>query len=530
MKLSFAPNSQQQFDASLAWQNDEIDDVVIGGGAGGGKSTWECSMITLDAMRWPDTRYYIGRKELKMLMKTTYITLTQEVFPRFGLKRDYHWKFDGKYSVIYLRQHPAYRCKKACPDHPLGNVQHPAAAWSTIDLLDLAYFPSDPLYDRFGSSLYTRGMIEEASETEFKAYDILHSRTGRYRNMELDIKAKTGIGLNPSDDWPYRIFYDPWKKAGRPTAKEQLVSPLVSMRGELDGEAVVRTFAFFPILAKDNPDISRDYRVSLATLNDPVLKARLADGDWEFSNARDLLFPTQAIADIFTVSPQASDEKFMTVDSARMGGDRIVRIFWQGNQAYRIKWDVRKKTNETAEVIRNDLQAEGIPRENCLIDDPGGGVVDQLDGVIQFVGASSPFGKVGEMEVKEQYENLRTQCIYHTAEQLQARRMSVTETDIEVREWLAQDLKQFKRRDADKDGNLKITRKEDILQSLGRSPDFGDAFWMRAYFDLRGREPRLNKKDGTMKVFRPDSDTPRTPFGRRGKKGGDGIGSVYIPG
>lgn len=483
MILSFKPNSDKQFFASQAWQNDAVDDVVFGGGAGGGKSIWECSMLTLDAMRWPDTRYFIGRKELKNLMATTFITLTQEVFPAMGLVRDYHWKFNGQNSVVYLRQSPQSK-------------------WSTINLLDLAHNPQDPLFDRFGSHLYTRGAIEEASEVAFRAYDVLRTRTGRYRNKELGIKGKMALTLNPSEEWPYRLFYDPWKKAGRPMDP---LAPLVSMRAELDGEVVERTFVFIPVLAFENPDIPRDYRVNLATISDPVLKARLASGDWEFSDAVDVLFDAGSIADLFTNSVPYSEEKYMIVDSARMGGDRIVRSFWRGWNCYKVKWDTKKKTNETAEVIRNDLISEGIARENCLIDDPGGGVVDQVPGTIQFIGAAAPFGKVGEMEVREQYENLRSQCVYYASEKVRNRQAAFSEPSTEIREWFAEEIRQFKRRDAGKDGKMKVSKKEEeIKPNLGRSPDFADTFWMRSYFDLRAREPKLNRDGGTMHVFIPD--------------------------
>lgn len=515
MKLTFAPNSDKQALASLAWQNDAVDDVVFGGGAGGGKSVWECSMITLDAIRWPDTRYFIGRNELKNLMQTTYVTLTQEVFPRMGLERGFHWKFDGKYSVIYLRQHGEYKDKKS------GQMVK-ASPWSTINLLDLAYDPSDPNYDRFGSHLYTRGAIEEGSEIAFRAYDILRSRIGRYRNKELGIKGKLGITLNPSEDWPYRLFYNPWKKAGRPTDPEK---PLVSIRGELDGEVVERTFVFIPVLASENPDLPKEYRVNLATLSDQVLKARLAGGDWEFSDANDILFDVQSLADLFTNTAKYSDEKYMTVDSARMGGDKIVRKFWRGWDCYKVKWEVKKRTDQTAEVIRNDLKSEGIPREHCLIDDPGGGVVDQVPGTIQFIGAAAPYGRVGEMEVKEQYENLRSQCVYYAGEIVRDRKASFTEQDAQVREWFAEEIKQFKRRDADKDGKMKVSKKKDIKSALARSPDFADTFWMRSYFDLRAREPKLNKQDGILKVL-------NTGMGNTAKKKRfeGGVITVNIPG
>lgn len=80
----------------------------------------------------------------------------------------------------------------------------------------------------------------------------------------------------------------------------------------------------------------------------------------------------------------------------------------------------------------------------------------------------------------------------------------MTEKNIEVRELLAADLQQFKRRDADKDGKLKAVKKEDIKKALGRSPDVGDTFMMRSYYDLRVREEALNNGGGQMSVYIPD--------------------------
>lgn len=521
MKLQFFPNSDKQLLASLAWQNDRVDDVIYGGAAGGGKSYWECAMITLDAMRWPDTRYFIGRSELINLMRTTFVTLTHEVFKHMGLKRGYHWKFNGQDHVVSLRQHGRYVDEKG--------KTHEAAPWSTITLLDLKYDPSDPDFDRFGSHLYTRGAIEEMSEVSFRAYDILHSRVGRYRNKELNIKAKMAGTLNPSEEWPYRIFYDPWAKAGRPMDPN---APLVSMRAELDGETVERTFVFIPATAKENPDISREYRINLATMQDAALRARLADGNWEFSNAADVLFSTKGIADLFNNKVKFSEDRYLTVDAARLGGDKIVRMFWQGWKVYKIKWEVRKKTTDTSEMIRNDLAADGIPRENCLIDEDGvgGGIVDQVEGCIGFSGASSPFGRVGEMQVKEQYQNLRAQAVYFASEMVEKRRAGVDIEDTQVREWLAQELPKFKKYELGKQDKLKVTPKQHIKDAIGRSPDFADAFWMRSYFDLREREPKLTKKQaGTLTVQNQSGDEDSTPKLFRRKKAVDTL-SVNIQG
>lgn len=52
-----------------------------------------------------------------------------------------------------------------------------------------------------------------------------------------------------------------------------------------------------------------------------------------------------------------------------------------------------------------------------------------------------------------------------------------------------EDLEHMKRKDADKDGKLKIVGKEEVKESLGRSPDFGDALMMRMFFELNLPEP-----------------------------------------
>ncbi len=432
------PATDKQRLAWQAWMNPELDDVVYGGRAGGGKSMLGCQVLTGYALRYPGTKYYIGREELKNIMLSTYVTLTQKVFPQYGLEVDTDWNLDGKYNIIKFKN------------------------GSTINLLDLKLLPTDPLFDRFGSHEYTCGWIEEASEVSFKAYDVLKSRVGRWKNTELGIKSKTLLTLNPSQDWPYRLFYAPWKAAGRP---KEINTPLVSLRAfDSNGAPVERKFVFIEASHADNPFTANEYARQLATISDPVLKARLMSGDWEYSNAADTLFSAQIISDLFKNAVHESNEMFMTVDVARYGGDRIVRTLWRGWNAFRIAYKTNVSLTTTADDVRTDMETYGIPRGNVLYDEDGvgGGLGDMLPGIIGFHGGASPFGIVGEKEVRENYENLKTQCAYHLAQKAAAREVAVTEQSIEVREFVAQELAQIKRRDTDKDGKLKIMKKEDM--------------------------------------------------------------------
>jgi phage terminase large subunit len=474
------PANEKQRQALIAWLDDLVDDVVYGGAAGGGKSFLAGLALTILALKYPGAKLFLGRKELKTLMLTSYITLTQKVFPVFGLEHDKDWKLDGKYNVIHFTN------------------------GSTINLLDLAYTPADPLYDRFGSHEYTAGWIEEASEVDFKAYDVLKSRVGRHNDFVIDdkpvkVKSKLGLSLNPSQEWPYRLFYSPWKKAGKPS------TPLVSVSSMVEGRAIERTFLFIQALYKDNPFTAGEYMKNLATIVDPVMKQRLMDGDWEYSSAHDTLFPAQVIADLYTNRLKPSEDYFLVVDIARTT-DRIVRTVYRGWDAVQIRWKVNVPITETVDDVRTDADRYGIPRNRILYDADGVGLTfgDLLPGAIGFHGGSAPFGRVGEKEVRENYENLKAQCAYHLSEKAKNREVAVSEQDIEIRELLSQELSQIKRRDVEKDGRLKISKKEDMIGALGRSPDIADTLIMRSYFDLRERDVDLGWMNQTITVSTPD--------------------------
>lgn len=468
--------------AFRAWDNDAVDDVVFGGFAGGGKTFHGCQAIMRDALRWPNTRYFIGRNTLKDLLQTSFVTLTQKVFPMHKLVQGDHWTYNAQRYELHFYN------------------------GSQINFLHLGAVPSDPLFDRLGSTEYTRGWIDEASECPFIAYDVLKSRVGRWNNKEMGIKSKMLLTLNPSQDWPYRIFYDPWKKAGRPTDPKE---PLVSIRTVVEGVAHERTFVFIPAKPGDNEFTADEYLRNLSTISDPVLKARLMEGDWEFSNAIDVLFPADALADMFTTPAKRERDQYLTVDVARSADDFVI-TYWRGWNAYRIDFVHTRlrqmRIDEIADLVRTAFTTYGIPREHVLIDADGvgGGVMDLLPGCIGFSGGAAPFGVIGELENRERYENLKTQCVYHASQKAFNRQISITELSLEAREQLAADLQQFKRRDAMKDGKLKIAQKEEMRQALGRSPDIGDTLIMRSYFDLRLREEAIDKGGGEMYVHIPD--------------------------
>lgn len=49
---------------------------------------------------------------------------------------------------------------------------------------------------------------------------------------------------------------------------------------------------------------------------------------------------------------------------------------------------------------------------------------------------------------------------------------------------IAEDFAQIRQKDIEMDGKLKLVGKDEVREALGRSPDVGDTFLMRMYFEL----------------------------------------------
>lgn len=392
------------------------------------------------AYQYPGLRSFIGRKELKRLMQSTYVTWTKVC--AFHKIPPQDWKLNGQYNYIEFRN------------------------GSRIDLLDVDFLPSDPLFERFGSLEYTEGDLEEAGEIHFLAFDVLKSRVGRHLNKEYNLLPKIGLTANPSKNFLYSLFYKPWRD------------------GTLPPE-----YAFIQALYSDNPHTADQYGQQLQTITDKATKERLMFGNWEYDDDPSALINYDAIIDLFTNTVPDSNEKYLTADIARYGGDKIVIRLWKGFLNYRTLTYQKQGIDITAQIIKDLLAAEQIPYSHCLVDDDGvgGGVTDILRGVRAFVNGSSPLEPKNKKDdaPKEQYANLKTQCTYLFAEAVNAHRVAIRTEDAQEKELTIEDLEQMKSKDADKDGKRKIVPKDEVKLHLGRSPDYGDSLMMRMFFELQ---------------------------------------------
>lgn len=447
--------------------NDFTAFLLFGGAAGGAKSWLGCVWLLSSCYRYPGSKWFIGRKELKRLMSSTYITWLK-VCTYYKIPET-DWKLNGQYNYI---------------EFVAGKAQG-----SRIDLLDLAPQPSDPLYERFGSLEYTGGWIEEAGEVEFSCFDVLKTRVGRHLNDKFSIKRpKLLLTCNPTQNWLYRVFYKPFRDSNLP----------------LD-------YAFIRSLHGDNPFNPESYHEQLDKITDPVQKARLRDGLWEYSVDDLNLINYDAILEVFSNPISLNPLGYFSGDIARFGSDRIVLGAWRGLDLYNILEKTKQSQTQTEEDIRNMLMMERIPYSRAVVDEDGvgGGVVDHLAGIHGFVGNRAAVVKpiegndTGYLNVtvnylkRENFKNLRSQCYFKLAEKINNHEILISAPITETqRESIIEELQQIKRVDTNPDAPLQVVGKDEIKEALGRSPDYADMLMMRLYFEIV-------KKDEVKNVYNP---------------------------
>lgn len=421
-------------------EDNVTEEVYYGGAAGGGKTDLGCYWQIKNRLRYPGSRGLIGRAVLKTLKDTTLQTFFERA-KRQGLKRGLHFDLTSSQD-------------KEFPNCIVF------ANRSIIYLRDLFAYPSDPDFDELGSLEITDAFVDEAPQITIKAKNILKSRI-RFGLDKFGVIPKMLMCGNPSKNWAYTDYYRPYKM------------------GSLDGHR-----RFIQALPNDNPYLPESYIKSLMSL-DKNSRERLLYGNWEYDDDPSALMQYEKILDCFTNRDESlRGEKYITSDLARLGGDKIISITWDGWWC-KISWWRKERLNISGGRIEDERLRWGILKSNVLCDDDGlgGGVVD-YQGYKGFVNNSRPL--IDPVTKKEEnYANLKSQCYFRLAERVNSGGLYIECDDPEIKGWVIQELEQVKQYNMDKDGKKAVLPKEKIKEVLGRSPDFADTLMMREWFELK---------------------------------------------
>ena len=171
-------------------------------------------------------------------------------------------------------------------------------------------------------------------------------------------------------------------------------------------------------------------------------------------------------------------DKYITCDVARFGSDKTVIMLWQGLHIRYIRTLLKSAVNEVVDEIKKLQQENGVNLRNIIVDEDGvgGGVKDYL--------RCQGFTNNARALKGENYQNLKTQCYYKLADQINKGQIGVSCSDVNIKNYITEELEQVRTKDADKDNKLQIIPKDTVKAILGRSPDYADALAMRMYYEI----------------------------------------------
>jgi phage terminase large subunit len=422
---NFKPLTRQSEALKFLSVDSDVETILYGGAAGGGKTMLGCMWQILRRLKYPGTRSLIGRAKLDTLKKTTMATFFQ-VAHEIGLKAGEDFIYNQQSHIIKFSN------------------------GSEIILADLFLYPSDPMMTDLGGLEVTDVFIDEATEITEKAYSIVSSRI-RYKLNEFNLKPKILLTCNPSKGWIYNQFYLPYKNENLPAHR-----------------------AFVQALPGDNIHLPDSYVTSLTRLPEADRK-RLLEGDWEFDNSSDRLYMYDELIRCFR-EPMNVGEGYITADIARLGKDRTVLCVWRGLSCIDIVILRQKRQDEVKAEIQRLMNQYQVRLSNVLADADGvgGGLVDSLR-CREFMNGSKAVRGT-------QYMNLKADCYFRLGELIDKNEITLP---IKYQEDIVKELELVRRVDPDKEGKLRVTSKDTISQRTGGiSPDIADAIMMRAFFEL----------------------------------------------
>lgn len=435
-----------------------IEQVLYGGGAGGGKTYLLCCWLILVCLMFKGSRWLMGRSSLLALKQSTLVTFYQ-VAEDLGLQAGKHFKVNNQNNTIN---------------------------WfngSQILMKDLFMYPSDPDFNRLGSFEITGGGIDESAEVVLKAFETVYSRcryklnlycdkcgdmekkqilayhedTGRPKTWKCGnghttsgLIPKVGLFSNPAKGWMYNMFYKP-----------------------STDETLEHFRAFIQALVTDNKEfIDSTYVRTLNRMTDKVQKSRLLAGNWDYSNELEIFDYVKVQEGLSRRRKSTkSARKFMGVDVARFGEDKtVIVVIDEKKTVIRIEKHEKKRTTAVAERIRKLADFYGIDEYDIAIDADGvgGGVADHFELATEIRNGSKALND-------ENYEHLKTQLYFKLADAFEKDQIAFTSIDDDIALALAEELHPLKREKVERETKISMTNKGQLKAILGRSPDYSDA-------------------------------------------------------
>lgn len=492
-------------------------DVVVGGGAAGSGKTHG---MLLDPIRYLDVKGFGGvifrRTTPQIRNEGALWDSSATIYPYLG----------GVPKESVLEWHfPKSKLKFSHLEHEKNIYDHQGAQYAFIGFDELTHFTKKQFYYLLTRNRSVCGVMPYVRATCNPDPD---SWVADFIAWWID--EETGYPI-PERDGVLRYFTIDQEVAVWGDTKDDVIAQCPKLRTLAEAQGIephdlVKSATFIRGSVYENKkllDTNPEYLGNLLA-QDEETQARLLAGNWKirqddtalcsYERVHDLTSKTMVYYQVDEKGDEILDEegkkipkkfsKKITVDAARFGRDLTVIVGWLDFYAKYIWVYTKSTTSEAVVAIEKMRKLLDCGKSDVLVDQDGvgGGVVDE--GRYKGFSGGASVIEDPKTKIKENYFNLKTQCCYRFAERrineglcgIDVDGIKVDDQDtnvvligkqlLSVEKLIAQDLRCFKRVNIDMDGKKRINDKETQKIILGgRSPDFGDAFMMREWFELR---------------------------------------------
>ena len=308
--------------------------LLFGGAMGGGKSWFLCAEAIINAMRYPNNRLAIIRKQRTTIAKTILVTFF-----------------------------------KICPPSIIKSYNKTSLTVTFINGSELLFIEADrskdPTYNKIKGLEIGWAGFDEANEIDQEVFNVVISRLrwvcsytdANGRRKEVTPNYRIRLTSNPENCWLIPAFIDK-PKAG---------------------------YKYIESLTTDNYDADSEYvkQMQSAFSGDKNMLDRYLGGKWTFGDGIAQLIPNSVIDLLFTKAvPQHGDVAWpaMGVDVARLGDDRTCFVIMENNEIVLIETWSKTLTFEVATRVQVLMKTFNIPAWRVGVDvvGLGAGVVDTL--------------------------------------------------------------------------------------------------------------------------------------------------------
>lgn len=425
--------NERQLEAARLWHDHKTLQLLYGGSKNSGKSILFCSLLSVDALMYPGTQYFMARKKLNDLRKHTRRSMVEALNLMDVDSRYYKFNAQDNYFEFHND--------------------------SFIYFLEARDLPEDPDFYRFGSMNITRGVLEEAGELSYKAYTNLAATVGRCKNDKYNLYPKLGLSCNPAKNFLYHEFYEPWKNGKLPASKR-----------------------FIQALPTDNKTMTEAYYRNLSENLRGSERDRLLLGMWEFErDDAELIDSYEDMRDAFSceyIIPEFTGGALIT-DLARKGHDRYLLVHVTGTPQTGVAVRFLKdETYSDAQSIEKDLRlyeiAHRVKRRNIVSDADGLGqyLGDYMKGLTEFHARSTAVDS-------RRYKDIKSECGYMLAKLFNEGLIRIIPQSGAQQNRILKELPYLRSIPIDTDASrLEILKKPEIKKLLGHSPDYLDVLIM----------------------------------------------------